>query len=387
MRTKSHKLYLPSSRREVQQRFKEIGFKGAFSHNLVHDIANAFSYVMQGEPVQNSFVETDEPYHQNIQNFIAGIDFNKLSGKSPLEKASAAIALLSDGNGDVTEEDGEGTPIPIFSNNSAEKLNKKMEKRQEDVQQIREAGEAAQHFLKAGKCPESKVKSLSRKENKILEYLAVLNSKGSIKSQKILATTENIQMTEHGQISRLANFSSMGMPTFNYKFATKQLIVKKNKVANKQSLFLLIDDSGSMDESKKRRWLQALLLNRLQAVIDGKAELYITTFIGDIDEFDTIKASTKEEALKLIDWFPELGGGNTNVERAVKSACKCIQKGFIGNHKIKGENPQIVVINDGEDDIGDFKPSIITHGFILGQDNEGMKRMIESGKGEYKRLL
>jgi len=292
MRTQPHPLYIPSDRRGVQQRFKEIGFKGAFSHDLVHDIANGFSYVMQGEPVQNSFVETDEPYHQNIQNFIAGIDYSKLSGKSPLEKASAAIALLSADDEDATKERGgeEGSPIPIFSNNSAKELNKKMEKMQEDVEQIREAGEAAQHYLKANKCPEVKVASLSKGDVRVLEYLAVLNSKGSIKSQKILATTKNIQMDEYGQIGRLANFSAMGMPTFNYKFATKQLIVKKNKVANKQSLFLLIDDSGSMDERKKVSWLRALLLNRLQAVIDGKAILFNTTFIGDIDERNTLKA-------------------------------------------------------------------------------------------------
>jgi len=176
------------------------------------------------------------------------------------------------------------------------------------------------------------------------------------------------------------------MPTYKYKLASKQLNVRVRKQANVQSLFLLIDDSGSMDCDDKNNMLQALLVNRLQAVADGKAVLYIATFVGDMSD-KIITVDSKAKAIKYANWFPNLNGGNTNVRQAVKSACKIIQSGKINGQPIKGENPEIVVINDGDDYVDDFTPSIKTHGIILGQDNDGMKQMINKSGGEYKRFL
>ncbi len=385
MRTKNHKLYIPPSRQDVQSRFCEIGFTKPYSHDLVKDIANAYSYVMQGEPVANCFVDSGNKYTQAVHNLLENTDFSKLSGRSPLEKAASLICNLTKITKTGRSRGGESNTLPIFEKNSSEEIQKKLEKIQEDVEAVREAGEVATHSMDVN-CVEAIDKYDLRKNEGFLENLAMLNSKEFLQASKVTKKVFNRRMSEYSQVSNLSNFSAIGMPTYKYKLATKQLNVRVRKQANVQSLFLLIDDSGSMDSSSKNSMLKALLVNRLQAVADGKAVLYIATFVGDMSE-EIITIDSKEKALRYSKWFPRQCGNNTNVEQAVMSACKVIQSGKINGKEILGENPEIVVINDGDDDVGNFTPSIKTHGIILGQDNEGMKKMVNISGGEYKRFL
>lgn len=385
MRTQNHKLYIPPTREDVQSRFREIGFNKPYSHDLVKDIANAYSYIMQGEPVTDCFLDSDNQYTQAVHNLLENTDFNKLSGTSPLEKAASLICNLTKIAKTGRSRGGEGETLPIFDKNSSEEIQEKLDKIQEDVEAVREAGEIAAHSMDVN-CVEAMNSSDLSRNRDFLENLAMLNSKKFLQASKVTKKIFNRRMSEYSQVSNLSNFSTVGMPTYKYKLATKQLNVRVRKQANVQSLFLLIDDSGSMDSHEKREMLKALLVNRLQAVHDGKAVLYIATFIGDMSN-EIITIDSKAKAIKFANWFPRLSGGNTNVEQAVKSACKVINSGKINGQPIKGENPEIVVINDGEDDVDNFTPSIKTHGIILGQDNNMMKRMIEKSGGEYKRFL
>jgi hypothetical protein len=385
MRTKNHPLYIPPSREDVQTRFREIGFTKPYSHDLVKDIANAYSYIMQGNNVTDCFVDSGNKYTQAVHNLLENTDFSKLSGRSPLEKAASLICNLTKIRNTGRSRGGEGETLPIFEKNSSEEIQEKLEKIQEDVEAVREAGEIAAHSMGVN-CVESMDRYDLKRNKGFLDNLALLNSKKFLQASKVTKKVFNRRMSEYSQVSNLSNFSSVGMPTYKYKLASKQLNVRVRKQANVQSLFLLIDDSGSMDCDDKNNMLQALLVNRLQAVADGKAVLYIATFVGDMSD-KIITVDSKAKAIKYANWFPNLNGGNTNVRQAVKSACKIIQSGKINGQPIKGENPEIVVINDGDDYVDDFTPSIKTHGIILGQDNDGMKQMINKSGGEYKRFL
>ena len=385
MRTQNHKLYIPPSRRDVQARFKEIGFEEPFSHDLVKDIANAYSYVMQGDPVTDCFVDSGNQYTQAVHKLLESVDFNSLTGISPLEKAASLVANLSKIDSTGVSTDGEGESLPIFDNNSSDDIQEKLEQVQEDVQSIKDAGEIAAHSMDVN-CVEAMDKYNLRKNEGFLENLAMLNSKEFLQASKVTKKVSNRRMSEYSQVSNLSNFSAIGMPTYKYKLATKQLNVRVRKQANVQSLFLLIDDSGSMKSRDKNSLLKALLVNRLQAVADGKAILYIATFIGNMSK-EIITIDSKEKAIQFARWFPRQSGGDTNVERAVQSACELIKSGRINGQAIKGENPEIVVINDGEDHVNEFTPGIKTHGIILGQDNEGMEDMVKKSGGEFKRFL
>ena len=197
-------------------------------------------------------------------------------------------------------------------------------------------------------------------------------------------------MNEFGQVGRLSNMSQIGMPTFNVKLAQKALQVRDVEQAAKQILIFLIDISGSMSCYDKISWIKALMHNRLTAVKAGDAELFVVPFEmkAFLDKVTAVR--TAEEAIRLggLGWYPEICGGDTDVEEAVRQVCNSIDRGNIGGHALNGVKPEIVVINDGQDDVDpSFCPKYKTHGFILGRDNDGMKGMIKNCGGLYERFL
>ena len=307
MRTINHKLYIPPTRRDIQNRFRDIGFNQPYSYDFVKDIANAYSHVMHGNSVEQSFIESDNKYTKGVHNLLRNVDFDSLTGISPLEKAASLICMLSkiDSTGESGDPDGDS--IPIFDNKSDDTISEEMEKCKEDVKGCRDVGEIAKEMY-GMHVPEAAKTYKINEFKDFLNKLALLDSKSFLQTKRVSKKVFSKRMSEYSQISNLTNFSAVGMPTYKYKLATKQLNVRQRKQANKQSLFLLIDDSGSMSDHEKREMLRALLCNRLQAVYDGKAILYIGLFESRL--YNKIHViDSKDKAKEFSTWFPELNGG------------------------------------------------------------------------------
>jgi mannose/fructose-specific phosphotransferase system component IIA len=266
------------------------------------------------------------------------------------------------------------------------KLNLKLSER---TKVVRKAAEVAPFIYTQHNIPEVLSAKLSYEQEKLLEKLAILESRGKIKSKKKALDLKAKQMTEYSQISRLMNVSSIMMPTFDFKFATKQLVTKQAEQASKQLLVLLIDYSGSMSEREKISWVNAIVYNRLKAVMDNKAELLIGFFVESLDMSNMFYLKNKKDAMafgKTFRFSPY--GGNTNIQCAIEQVCDGIDKGKIGPYSVLNVNPQIVVMNDGQDMIDRrYKPKYVTNAFILGQDNHDLKSVIENSKGHYERFL
>jgi uncharacterized protein with von Willebrand factor type A (vWA) domain len=409
-RTSPHRSYAEPTRLDIQSRFNELGFEGAYSYDLVRDIANAYSHVQAGGMVSSSFedilsqlgqIPNDEEelqefkkqldYHKNVQSFLNTLDFNAFTGDTPLQKAASIVAALSSQEGGEGDE-GEGIPLPIFTEGESS-VKEKIEKLQEDVKRMLDANKDASRYIfnPNDKAPEVALASLGDKQRDLLAKMAILGDRGKIKARRTSATQTVEQMSEYSQIARISNMTAIGMPTFGYKFATKQLIVKNPKQSGKQLLFFLIDASGSMRDEQKQQWVKALLLNRCDAVCKNEGELYIAFYLHDVDLDKCIKLSTKTEVKEFLKNFWTFGmhSGSTDIERSVKNVCQAIEEGKLGKHKLaSANNPQIVVINDGEDRVNaNYKPSVMTNCFILGQDNSGMKSMVENCGGHYERFL
>ena len=409
-RTSSHQSYAEPTRLDIQARFDEIDFNKSFSFDLVKDIANAYSHVMAGGVASHSFesissqmgvmpTEKKEAleykkqldYHKNVQEFLNTLDFNAFTGDTPLQKAASIVSALSSQDGGEGKE-GEGMALPIFME-SKESVKKKTEKLQEDVKSVVEASKDASRYIfnPEFKAPEVALASLSNSQRDILTKLAILGDRGKIKARRTSATQTIEQMSEYSQIARISNMTAMGMPTFGYKFATKQLMVRTPKQSGKQLMVLLIDDSSSMYSTQKEQWVKTLIIDRVNAVAKGETVLYIGCFERDVDLSSIIKIATKQEAIDFLksDWFPNQDGSSTDIQKAVKTTCQAIKIGQLGKYKLNStSNPQIVVINDGQDTVdGEYCPEVTTHGFILGQDNDGMKSMISNCSGHYERFL
>lgn len=226
---------------------------------------------------------------------------------------------------------------------------------------------------------------MSVDQKRLFDKLAVLRDRGKIKAVKVKAERKISRMEEYSQLPQLANMSSKLLPTFNYKFATKQLLVKQDKQATKQNLLLLIDDSGSMSYSAKMQWVEALVYNRLDAVLQNNARLMIAWFEGKIHRYTIIE--NRQQAKEFIlnkKSFGSFNGGGTNIERALKEGLNLIKTKFNSDHT----NSQILIINDGQDEIDpNFKPGITTSVFILGTDNYELKKVCINSGGMYEKFL
>ena len=251
------------------------------------------------------------------------------------------------------------------------------------MRQIVEASEGImRHVINPrGDAAEIAMHKLNNHQKTLLKNMAILASRGAIKAHRKPKERRVTSMTDVSQLPMLNSMASLLMPTFKLKLARRELLVRKDTPDKKQMLILLIDDSGSMQTEQKMMWVKSLLYDRLDAVARGEGILYITMFVNNCDLANTLCIKDKRDAVALIKtgWMPSFNGGGTDIERAVREMCLCIKTGRIGKHRLEGENPQIVVINDGQDTVnGKYKPDVITHGFILGQDNDGMRNMISN---------
>ncbi len=404
-RTVPSKGYVEPTRMDIQNRFGEIGFKLPYSHDLVRDMANAYSHVLEGGTSVKSFVDLApqlsgiedpderakaETYHTNVQAFIQSLDWSAFQGDTPLQKAASVVSFLSTQEGGEPGEGGEGA-LPIFQEGDAESMKEKAKKLEEDIEMFVEANKSLAKYLinPDEKNPVEAMRSLTSEQKDLIAKLALLGDRGKIKARRTSAEQKMAQMAEYSQVSRMLSLTQMSLPTFGYKFASKQLVVREPRQTARQSLVLLIDNSGSMEKIEKLAWVKALLVNRLDAVAKGEGELYIGWFESDIDESSIVKISNKSEAREFLqrDFIGNFDGNETNIERAVQTTIDMMSKGKLGQHKLNAIKPQIVVINDGNDIVRNFEPSVPTHGFILGQDNDGMKYMCQSSGGIYERFL
>ena len=217
-------------------------------------------------------------------------------------------------------------------------------------------------------------KNLKDKELEFIRKLSVIESRGKLKASKFVPKENTDMMNEYSQVSKLRNKTEMLMPTFDYKFATKNLIVKRNTYPTKQALCLMIDDSGSMHEVYKMEWVKAILWNRAVESEKKNIDLYVALFEGSVYEFT--KINNLDEAKKFYKKI-SFGGGGTNIQ-------KCAT--FLMN-KFKKENinAQVVVINDGQDYVHpSWEPSQELHAIMLGNGNDDLQTVIKKKDGHFE---
>lgn len=393
--------YIAPSRNEVIKRFEQLEFTTPYSLELVQDLACAAStYSALGHLLPREFDSTEYPisedfsldqaiaYHQNIQHFIAGLDWDIYPGNTPLAKAASVVQAFAKEMED-NSLDQEGTEesdipaIPLFMKSKTE-IQQKTKEIETVIQTIEASSEVVNSFLGPGNSC-SKLARMDEKQLVVIKHLAILGSKGKIKSRKTSPIQKIEQMTEMTQVSKLSNVSSMLMPTFGYKLASNQLTVKTPKQSGKQLLVLAIDASSSMTQTGKQEWVKAIILNRLDAVAKGEAKLIICWFENSIYESHISYIETKQQAVEFAKTMRiHCGGGATNVAHVIEQITCRIDNNLF---KIEGENPQIVVMNDGQDTVNPFLLKYTTNAFILGQDNEGFKSLIVSNGGHYERFL
>lgn len=428
--TKKSKMYKANTKKDIDKMFETKQYTGSFDTHLVSDTIN---YMIGGEdslkemPIFESRLFdtkretfTQEQRDEDIdkqegdfikqQQLLKELPYDlKTDEETPLEAACKVISLYTAAQNRKGERAGKSSDTESSVTGSNAGMVKEIRKIQEEITYLEKEGNEYVKKMITGKEDEINafnVNKITGKDALMLKYLSVLEDfKGKIGTSKIRTKKKSVDakrthvapMQEMGQMFD-ANILDFALPGLQRKLAAMDLQVREKYQyeKSKQTLVMLVDDSGSMSNREKIACVNAILLNRLDAVRKGEAILYINTFE---EELDTCwrKIETKKECdilWKQRGSYFTYGRGGTNVQRAVQEAILQITTGEL---KIKGGKvieledkmrPQIVVVNDGQDSVDKkYRPAITTHGFILGQENAGMKSMCSNSRGVYHRFF
>lgn len=181
-------------------------------------------------------------------------------------------------------------------------------------------------------------------------------------SEKIVANSDQYStmiMRDYSQI-HMMNLMQKVYPNFRSKFLTKDLSVnvpvdRKEQI---QKIIIILDYSGSMDYDEKQIWVNAILIDRFKYVMKGEAEVFFSYFVDSIDDLQFKHIKDREDVINFWQTFSNSpNGGMTEVGDMVEHISNEIQNGKLCNLDVNlsEEKPEILVINDGQDDIGTDK--------------------------------
>jgi hypothetical protein len=122
----------------------------------------------------------------------------------------------------------------------------------------------------------------------------------------------------------------------------------------KQLLFLVVDGSSSMifDGAVSASRAAGVLMNRLQAVIDDDAEVFIRFFDGDLrkEEYHAHDATSARELIRVVTDRRLYNGSSTRFDTTLKAAVARVQE-LLDQQQLR--EPELVLVTDGHGVIPD----------------------------------
>lgn len=435
-RTSPPKDYLPPSRYEMRMAAKRSDV-GAYSPNFIEDLCNLESggeYVSPEEredevnywadrvlpdPDDDGDWSTDKGYtnnrtvavrraafgieqkQQGVIDFMHSIDMEGIPGGSPLNRAMNLVKIMSLKGTAGNESGGEGVEIPVFSESpekDAKKINGLMEMIQNLSPEEKEllSGKVMQgedEDLRALQIAEDMEQGdrdiwldISRKLDSFSNMRAhhSVEVKADIEGQDVIVRPlDHLGEIQQLQKSEWANISILRY--FRIFTRVAQVRERVTKQIRKQLLYLLIDCSGSMSGPRIAK-AGGVLMNRLKAVMNDEAELYVRFF--DQSTYHEHSISTHDEALEAIKVFREhhFSGGGTNIDGAIKVARESIEDLMKEDSLCR---PELVLITDG----GDYVETTLEdmgatrlHAFVVNGNNPDLFRLARRTGGVSKSL-
>lgn len=185
-------------------------------------------------------------------------------------------------------------------------------------------------------------------------------------------------MRDYAQLAQVDLYQRL-FPNFPVKLLMKDLVVSVpvDKKEQKQKIIILLDFSGSMHEPFKQDWVNAILIDRFRYVMKGEAEVFFSYFVDDPDAMHFHHVHDRESVIKFWQQFSnEPNGGMTRVGDMVERiASDVIKQKKLHNLSIdlSEEKPEILVINDGQDNIHSKQFPYKVNAICLAQMNNQLK--------------
>lgn len=355
--------------------------------------------------------ESEEAYYKYSLKFLLDLDYTDCPGYSPMDKTLNTIlymTYLSDKqNKDQNPSPSVKTSVTDqslcdmakdLSNGAVPPGEESTKKNKQGADERKDVISCVRDYL-YGLSPEiisiygeeKTTMPLNKNIIRDLKVKATLEQKlklgTSIDIKKELNNDSNVkeskQMNDYSQVTKVSK-TSMMMPDFKQRLAKKELTVKLKvkPIAKKQSLFMLLDDSGSMNSEPKQMHVRAVLLNRLESVIAGKSELRFSLFESQRYGFKLVKTLDEAKALFKDISARRPSGGGTHIGRVLQETINELVK----DKTLHGH--EIMIVNDGDDFVNpeeiDFK-GVKIHVVILGTDNPNLKKIAEASGGFYNK--
>jgi hypothetical protein len=291
-------LYLaPVTDEQIDDEKSRLQLKGTMDNSLVREISHYLAAKRYDDKIEINKTPPDgfpehlkeayENYVDTFSEFLDSTEVSKYPGGSIISQANSisdAWSLFNNpdqkdgqpGEGDSGGENSDSEGIPEDPNDSKEiqeakkfmRGMKRLEKQNKSMKSS--AGSVAEkinkglvefealtgcggyfsHEFTQGNTISSMAK-LTKEQKSLIDKIGVVSKFGKLKSNKISAHFKFPKMKEYGQISQVLNPSDMLMPNFALNLINRDLIVKEFIPEEKQILFVMIDDSGSL---KLIRW-------------------------------------------------------------------------------------------------------------------------------------
>ncbi len=348
-------------------------------------------------------VKKTQEHLNGLVRTIKSIDFEKIPGKTSLQKAVAAVKLLGLIDSSAAVDDGSSNDNFYGNSKRESDVLKKLNETLDAAQDL----EATEVLLLGGRLAtenhneleltveliESLLKNnaaqLITRVARLLDKLPKLKIEGERTIQKDSHGLEirSRQMESINELPKIAKSHwafFMDHPelfwskAFNLEYPVREHISRQSQ---KQLLYLLIDSSGSMSSGNRIQLALAVLLNRLKGVINGEALLQFRFF--DTEVFTEYAVNTTSEAEKAIQMLQKnnFSGGGTNITHAIRMGVDSILKKQLTNG---GINPHMAIVSDGCDSVSlslaDLK-GVTLHAFLIGDRNNVLEQLAKASGG------
>lgn len=422
--TKPHYQYMTPTQSYIEEVASHYNFDVNVNIELIQNLTNVFSY--PDEEVEDAYIEEGE-----LTDFIRSLDFTKFEGNTPLKKAlsinASIVGLVKEkkkeedksklSNSKTEKEEIEKPTSPNIQQAVNDFILEGTDDRGSDDKAIvteefqaklgkllSENSFNAKNLTQNTDLSSINSLSISREDSRIFDELSLFNDIKGLESKK--KVTEFYDPTSKNKKERfIESYEELvkipmieyALPNFKKKLAAKEILYNKpfTSEIQKQSLIFIVDDSGSMSNKFKIGKVKGLLMNRLNQVIKGNAELYLTTYEYELDEDNWHHIKDEKDCQYIWDNFGNIFGfnrGGTNIQGAIETAKETFESDYLvcrnrsNPVKLNKYNPNICVICDGEDHVStDFEPEgYVIHNFVLGNEHPQLKRISKETDGVYR---